>query len=310
MRPRSSRTAGIGRDRRPPVPAVSAVDRSGLRAVVKVIGGVHTSDGAGVALKRVLGSPELEMLDPFLLLDEFRSDQPGDYIAGFPDHPHRGFETVTYLLAGRMRHADNQGHSGVIEAGGIQWMTAGRGIVHSEMPEQEDGLLWGFQLWVNLPAAEKWVEPGYREYPAAAIPGERRDGGVELRVVAGQTGQGTAGPVTGVSTQPLYLDVSLPGGSALAEPLPPSHNAFLYVFEGTVAVDAGEARGDAVVDTGKLAVLGPGERVRIAGNEPHNRFLLVAGKQLKEPVARAGPFVMNTRQEVMDAFHDFREGRF
>jgi redox-sensitive bicupin YhaK (pirin superfamily) len=289
---------------------MSAVNRSGLRPVVQTLTGTRTSDGAGVTLKRVLGSHELEMLDPFLLLDEFRSDEPGDYIAGFPDHPHRGFETVTYLLAGRMRHGDNQGHSGVIEAGGIQWMTAGRGIVHSEMPEQEDGLLWGFQLWVNLPAAEKWVAPGYREFPAAAIPTEQRHGGVALRVIAGETGQGTAGPVTGVSTQPLYLDVSLPGGTALAEPLPASHNAFLYVFEGAVSVVAGEAHRDAVVDAGKLAVLGTGERVHIAGNDASNRFLLIAGKQLKEPVARAGPFVMSSRQEVMDAFQDFREGRF
>ena len=274
--------------------------------------GMHTADGAGVALKRVLGSPELDMLDPFLLLDEFRSDEPGDYIAGFPDHPHRGFETVTYLLAGRMRHQDNQGHSGVIEAGGIQWMTAGRGIVHSEMPEQENGLLWGFQLWVNLPADEKLVAPGYREFPAAAIPTERRDGGAVIRVIAGETAHGTVGPVTGVSTQPLYLDVSLPDGGSLAEPVAPSHNAFVYVFEGTVNVVAndGDTDVDTKVDTGKLAVLGTGERVHIVGDGPSNRFLLVAGRELKEPVARAGPFVMNTRQEVMDAFQDFREGRF
>jgi redox-sensitive bicupin YhaK (pirin superfamily) len=289
---------------------MSALDGNGLRSVTGTIAGMRTSDGAGVALKRVLGSPELEMLDPFLLLDEFRSDEPGDYIAGFPDHPHRGFETVTYLLAGRMRHQDNQGHAGVIEAGGIQWMTAGRGIVHSEMPEQEDGLLWGFQLWVNLPAEEKWVAPGYREFPAAAIPTEYRDGGVAIRVIAGETAQGTAGPVTGVSTQPLYLDVSLPGGSVLAEPLAPSHNAFVYVFEGTVVVVTGQDDDDAMVDAGKLAVLGSGERVRIVGDGAHSRFLLVAGRQLNEPVARAGPFVMNTRQEVMDAFQDFREGRF
>ena len=168
-----------------------------LRSVVRTLEGVRTSDGAGVALKRIIGSPELDMLDPFLLLDEFRSDQPGDYIAGFPDHPHRGFETVTYLLAGRMRHEDNQGHAGVIEAGGIQWMTAGRGIVHSEMPEQEDGLLWGFQLWVNLPADEKWVAPGYQEYPAAAIPIEQRDGGAGVRVIAGGTAQGLPAGVDG-----------------------------------------------------------------------------------------------------------------
>jgi len=278
--------------------------------VVRTLEGVRTSDGAGVALKRIIGSPELDMLDPFLLLDEFRSDQPGDYIAGFPDHPHRGFETVTYLLAGRMRHEDNQGHAGVIEAGGIQWMTAGRGIVHSEMPEQEDGLLWGFQLWVNLPADEKRVAPGYQEFPAAAIPTEERDAGAVVRVIAGETAEGTAGPVTGVSTQPLYLDVTLGAGGVLAESLPRSHNAFLYVFDGAVNVIAGQENGDAQIEAGNLAVLGAGEGVHIAGAGASNRFLLVAGKQLNEPVARAGPFVMNTRQEVMDAFQDFREGRF
>ena len=278
--------------------------------MVRTLKGVATSDGAGVALTRVIGSPELDMLDPFLLLDEFRSDEPGDYIAGFPDHPHRGFETVTYLLAGRMRHEDNQGHAGVIETGGIQWMTAGRGIVHSEMPEQEDGLLWGFQLWVNLPADEKWVAPGYQEYPAAAIPREQRDEGVVIRVIAGETSLGNAGPVTGVSTQPQYLDVTLGNGATLAEPLALSHNAFLYVFEGAVGVRSDQGDGDAKVDAGSLAVLGTGEGVLISGAGANNRFLLVAGKQLKEPVARAGPFVMNTRQEVMDAFQDFREGRF
>ena len=291
---------------------MSATDGQGLRPVVRTLEGIATSDGAGVALKRVIGSAQLEMLDPFLLLDEFRSDRPGDYIAGFPDHPHRGFETVTYLLAGRMRHEDNQGHAGVIEAGGIQWMTAGRGIVHSEMPEQEDGLLWGFQLWVNLPADEKWVAPGYREFPAAAIPVERREPDVAIRIIAGRTAQGTAGPVTGVSTEPLYLDVTLGAGAVLAEPVALTHNVFLYVFEGSVDVVSGrgEAIGDVTVETDNLAVLGSGERVRIVGREPGNRFLLVAGKRIGEPVARAGPFVMNTRQEVMDAFQDFREGRF
>ncbi len=191
-------------------------------------------------------------------------------------------------------------------------MTAGRGIVHSEMPEQEDGLLWGFQLWVNLPADEKWVAPGYREYPAAAIPIEERDAGVVVRVIAGETGQGTAGPVTGVSTQPLYLDVTLGDGGMLAEPLAVSHNAFLYVFEGAINVVAGQGDGDgdARVEAGKLAVLGAGARVHIVGDGVSNRFLLVAGKRLDEPVARSGPFVMSTRQEVMDAFQDFREGRF
>lgn len=283
--------------------------RGGLRSVLRTVEGVRTSDGAGVALTRILGSPELDMLDPFLLLDEFRSDQPGDYIAGFPDHPHRGFETVTYLLAGRMRHGDNQGHAGVIEAGGIQWMTAGRGIVHSEMPEQEDGLLWGFQLWVNLPARDKWAAPGYREFPAAEIPVEERDG-LRIRVIAGETAAGTAGVVTDVATRPLYLDVTLAAGAALAEPVAPSHNGFLYVFEGSVQVLGSAGDDGGTVEAGHLAVLGPGEGVQVVGSGASNRFLLVAGRQLREPVARAGPFVMNTRQEVMDAFQDYREGRF
>jgi redox-sensitive bicupin YhaK (pirin superfamily) len=203
-----------------------------------------------------------------------------------------------------MRHEDNQGHAGVIEAGGIQWMTAGRGIVHSEMPEQEDGLLWGFQLWVNLPADRKWVTPGYQEFPAAAIPVEERGAGVSIRVITGKTASGTRGPVIEVATEPLYMDVTLDVRAEMEEPVPSSHNGFVYVYEGAVAVQ------ESVVEAGALAVLGDGERVRIVGEADSNRFLLVAGRRLDEPVARAGPFVMNTRQEVMDAFQDFREGRF
>jgi quercetin 2,3-dioxygenase len=280
------------------------------RPLLRVIHGIATSDGAGVSLRRIIGSQELEMLDPFLLLDEFRSDEPDDYIGGFPDHPHRGFETVTYLLAGRMRHQDSQGHAGVIEAGGIQWMTAGRGIVHSEMPEQENGLLWGFQLWVNLPASEKWVAPAYQEYPAAAIPVEQRDAGVRIRVIAGSTSSGTTGPVNSASTQPLYLDVTLGEGAEFVQALALSHNAFVYVYEGAIALPGANDAGQTRIDAGALAVLGPGACVNAVGSASSNRFLLVAGKQLHEPVARSGPFVMNTRQEVMDAFHDYRAGRF
>ena len=188
-----------------------------IRPIIQTVTGMAASDGAGVRLKRVLGQPALDMLDPFLMLDEFKSDRAEDYIAGFPDHPHRGFETVTYMLAGRMRHADNKGHEGVIEAGGVQWMTAGSGIVHSEMPEQDDGLMWGFQLWINLPAAEKMKPPAYQEFDAEAIPEEARDGGCLVRVVAGETAAGTRGPVSGISTTPLHLDITLPppgGGRA------------------------------------------------------------------------------------------------
>jgi hypothetical protein len=242
------------------------------------------------------------------LLDAFRSDRPEDYLAGFPPHPHRGFETVTYLLAGRMRHRDNAGHEGVIAPGGIQWMTAGRGIVHSEMPEQENGLLEGFQLWVNLPAAHKMDQPGYQEYPADQIPLESRERGVEVRVIAGVTSQGTRGPVVQPLTEPLYLDVRVPIGGEFAERLPESHNAFVYVIQGPVTAPDADGR---VVHLGRddLGVLTGGDVVRLeAGNEA-TRFLVVAGRPLNEPVARGGPFVMNTRAEIQQAFEDYSQGR-
>lgn len=285
-----------------------AGDRSGNRDITRVIRGVPASDGAGVRLTRIIGSRELDHLDPFLLLDAFESDNPDDYVAGFPDHPHRGFETVTYLLAGRMRHEDNTGHAGVIEAGGVQWMTAGRGIVHSEMPEQENGLLKGFQLWVNLPARLKMTEPRYREFSADAIPIERRETGAQARVITGTTSQGTTGPVRDVTTDPLYLDIELPQSGSFIEPIELDHNAFLYVINGTAAVVGQEDEKEVGAQT--LAVLGRGERVHIVGQSRGNRMLLVAGRRLNEPIARGGPFVMNTKQEVVQAFRDFQEGRF
>ena len=206
------------------------------RSVEKIIAGQATSDGAGVELIRMIGQPELMDLDPFLLLDSFRSDNPDDYLAGFPEHPHRGFETVTYLLNGRMRHRDNAGNEGVIEPGGIQWMTAGRGIVHSEMPEQKDGLLAGFQLWINLPAAHKMAAPAYQEHAAAQIPLETRDG-TEIRVIIGETSQGTLGPVVQPLTDPLYLDVSLAPGAVFEETLAAQHNAFIQVIDGVVRLN-------------------------------------------------------------------------
>jgi quercetin 2,3-dioxygenase len=280
-----------------------------VRPVSRIIKGMPATDGAGVELTRVIGQPALPMLDPFLLLDAFRSDRPEDYLAGFPPHPHRGFETVTYLLAGRMRHRDNAGHEGVIAPGGIQWMTAGRGIVHSEMPEQENGLLEGFQLWVNLPAAHKMDHPGYQEYPADQIPVESREGGVEVRVIAGVSSQGTRGPVVQPLTQPLYLDVLLPAGEEFAERLPDTHNAFVYVIQGPVTARDADGR---VLQLGRddLGVLARGDIVRVeAGNEA-SRFLVVAGRPLNEPVARGGPFVMNTRDEIQQAFEDYGQGRF
>ncbi|MGB5471863.1 MAG: pirin family protein [Gammaproteobacteria bacterium] len=279
------------------------------RHVTRVVKGMPATDGAGVELTRVIGQPALPMIDPFLLLDAFRSDRPEDYIAGFPPHPHRGFETVTYLLDGRMRHRDNAGHEGVIEPGGIQWMTAGRGIVHSEMPEQENGLLEGFQLWVNLPAAHKMDAPGYQEYPADRIPEESRDGGITVRVITGTTSLGTQGPVVQPLTAPLYLDVTLPAGGTFTECMPTQHNAFVYVINGPLT--ASDPDGYAVtLSRDDLGILAHGDSVTLLAADSDARFLLVAGRPLNEPVARGGPFVMNTRSEVQQAFDDYQQGTF
>ena len=279
------------------------------RTVSRVIRGRPATDGAGVELTRVIGQPDLPMLDPFLLLDAFRSDRPDDYIAGFPPHPHRGFETVTYLLAGRMRHKDNAGHEGVIAPGGIQWMTAGRGIVHSEMPEQEHGLLAGFQLWVNLPAEHKMDPPAYQEHPAGQIPEELRTGGARVRVVAGRTSQGTRGPVVQPLTEPLYLDVELAADADFSETLPSTHNAFLYVIAGTVRAQDADGRVVELVRD-ELAVLSHGDRLIVQASDTAARILLVAGRPLHEPVARGGPFVMNSQAEIRQAYADFEAGRF
>jgi redox-sensitive bicupin YhaK (pirin superfamily) len=274
----------------------------------QIVTGQATSDGAGVQLVRVIGQQALMDLDPFLLLDAFRSDDPDDYIAGFPPHPHRGFETVTYLLNGRMRHKDNAGNEGVIEPGGIQWMTAGKGIVHSEMPEQQDGLLEGFQLWINLPATHKMSEPAYQEQDAAQIPSESRDGS-SVKVISGTTSRGTTGPVTQPLTDPLYLDVTLEPATVFSETLEASHNAFVYVINGEITL-AGEDGKALSLDRDQLAVLGPGDEVSLTGGDQGSRFLLVAGKPLHEPVARGGPFVMNTADEVRQAFSDYQHGNF
>ena len=278
------------------------------RSVEKVINGQATSDGAGVELVRMIGQPDLMELDPFLLLDAFRSDDPNDYLAGFPPHPHRGFETVTYLLNGRMRHRDNAGNEGVIKPGGIQWMTAGRGIVHSEMPEQEDGLLEGFQLWINLPAAHKMTAPAYQEHDDTGIPVETRVGAA-VRVITGTTSQGTTGPVSQPLTEPLYLDVSLEAGASFEETLASGHNAFVYLITGDISL-AGTDGSPIALGADQLAVLGQGDRVAIQGGEQASRFLLIAGKPLNEPVARAGPFVMNNEAELRQAFSDYQRGDF
>lgn len=283
---------------------LSAPGSASVRPVVRLVRGQPTSDGAGVKLTRVIGTAALSDLDPFLLLDEFRSDSVGDYLAGFPDHPHRGFETVTYMLAGRMRHRDNQGNSGLLTPGSVQWMTAGRGIVHSEMPEQEDGLMWGFQLWVNLPGSDKMGAPRYQDISPDRIPEVEVGNGVHARVVAG-TLNGVTGPVQAVATEPVYLDLHLEANASVAIPLPAGHNAFAYVYEGTA-----KAGPDTEVARGDLAVLGKGEIFRVSSGDKSLRLILVAGRPLNEPVARYGPFVMNTREEIMQAFTDFQSGRF
>lgn len=278
---------------------------SDARSVDRIISGTATSDGAGVRLTRVIGGPALQDLDPFLLLDEFGSDSPDDYIAGFPDHPHRGFETVTYMLDGRMRHRDNQGNSGLLGPGSIQWMTAGRGIVHSEMPEQEEGLMRGFQLWVNLPASDKMTAPRYQDIAASDIPEVEIDDGVRVRVLSGQFNDVT-GPVAGVAVQPLYLDIELPASASLSPALPENHTAFLYVFEGSLV--AGETQKG--IQKHELAILGSGKEVPLSAGDEGARVILVAGRPLGEPVARHGPFVMNTPEEIQQAFADFSAGRF
>ncbi len=275
------------------------------REIWNVTRGQRASDGDGVKLTRIIGTPELNMLDPFLLLDAFESDNPDDYIGGFPSHPHRGFETVTYLLAGQMRHKDSAGNEGVIQPGGVQWMTAGRGIVHSEMPEQVDGLLMGFQLWVNLPMSAKMAEPGYQEFPADDVTLEAWPSGTRIRVIAGRTNNGTRGPVRNTFVTPTYLDVQLKAGDVLRQTLATTDNAFLYQVDGAISVGKQKAG----VGDRTLAILSEGDQVSVEAVRD-SRFLLVAGQPLNEPVARGGPFVMNTKAEVMQAFDDFQNGRF
>ena len=279
------------------------------RTLVQQYPGIKASDGDGVKLTRILGSPQIDMLDPFLLLDCFESDDPNDYIGGFPTHPHRGFETVTYLLNGRMKHKDSVGNEGVIEAGGVQWMTAGKGILHSEMPEQEEGLLKGFQLWVNLPASAKMTEPAYQEYSPKTTPIERHENGTEIRVIAGETNQGTIGPVVNHYTSPIYMDIRLSGKTDFEQKIPVDHNAFLYVIEGELHLS--DAHGETQkLNARQLGVLTKGDQVSLKSGSDSAQFLLIAGQPLNEPVARGGPFVMNTKAEILQAFNDFSRGDF
>jgi redox-sensitive bicupin YhaK (pirin superfamily) len=281
---------------------LAEIETGGARRVVAVIRGIPTSDGDGVKLTRVIGQRALPDLDPFLMLDEFGSEKGADYIGGFPDHPHRGFETVTYMLDGKMRHGDNKGHSGLLVSGSVQWMTAGRGLVHSEMPEQEDGLMRGFQLWINLPAKDKMCEPRYQEYAPENIPVAQPSAGVSVKVIAGAVA-GVAGPIGGIATDPTYLDISLAKGARFSHRLPKDHNAFAYVFEGAAMIDIKE------IEKSQLAVLSQGEVFTVTADEQPARLILVAGKPLREPVVKYGPFVMNTPEEIHQAIADFQAGR-
>jgi len=281
---------------------VVTTKEDGDREVTKLVRGQPTSDGAGVKLIRVIGTQALPQLDPFLLLDEFGSDDPSAYIAGFPNHPHRGFETVTYMLEGRMRHRDNKGNEGVLESGGVQWMTAGRGIVHSEMPEQRAGRMRGFQLWVNLPAAQKMTAPRYQEFAGDQFELVMPSAGMSAKVIAGRFGS-SVGPVTGIAIDPLYIDLRLGPGIAQELPVAAGHAAMMYVFDGAARC------GGTAVPKGTLAVLGDGTRVRVTAGKEGAAVLLIAGRPLGEPIARYGPFVMNTRDEIAQAFADFHAGR-
>ncbi|MDO8208322.1 MAG: pirin family protein [Gallionella sp.] len=316
------------------------------RSIEQLIAGVLTSDGAGVKLTRVLTGKLQRRLDPFLMLDAFGSDVPDDYIAGFPDHPHRGFETVTYMLSGRMRHRDNAGHEGLLQSGGVQWMTAGRGLIHSEMPEQIEGVMEGLQLWLNLPAKRKMNDPWYQDFDSGSIPEYVTAEGVTVRVIAGKSG-GIEGVITREDTEPLFLDVHLPGGATFATTLPATHNAFIYVYRGEVVV------GDTIVTSRRMGILSntpgadgitltatnghvevsstpddntqntrslsptlsrsAGEGANESLRDPHindTRLILIAGKPLNEPVVQYGPFVMNTQEEINQALDDYRNGRF
>lgn len=274
------------------------------RRIEALVAGYATSDGAGVRLTRLLTQKLQRRLDPFLMLDAFGSDDAEDYIAGFPDHPHRGFETITYMLDGRMRHRDSAGHEGVLGPGGVQWMTAGRGVIHSEIPEQTAGRMEGFQLWLNLPAADKMCVPWYRDFAAAELPAYRTAAGAAVTVIAG-TSRDVQGAVSRPLTQPLYLDIVLPAGVAFEERLAAELNAFIVVYRGavTVADEMVTALQLGVLDTDPVA-----DGVRLLAKED-SRLLLVAGKPLQEPIVQHGPFVMNDEQEIYQAISDYRQGR-
>lgn len=274
------------------------------RSVEQQVIGQATSDGAGVKLTRVLTQSLQRRLDPFLMLDAFGTDNPDDYIGGFPDHPHRGFETITYMIAGRMRHRDSAGHEGLLENGGVQWMTAGRGVIHSELPEQQEGRMEGFQLWLNLSAKDKMQAPWYRDIQSADIPEFTTPEGVNVRVIAGAS-HGIAGAIQRETTEPLYLDLHLPAGTSFAQALPHEFNAFIYAYRGELKI------GERQIPKQRMAILRNDVESDgvVLHAETESRALLIAGRPLGEPIAQYGPFVMNTQEEIFQAINDFREGR-
>jgi quercetin 2,3-dioxygenase len=277
-----------------------------LRSLKQIIPALETSDGAGVRIKRSIGQQQNIRLDPFLMLDEFGSAEAADYIAGFPSHPHRGFETVTYMIEGHMLHEDHLGNRGDLRNGGVQWMTAGRGIIHSEMPQQEEGVMRGFQLWLNLPAAEKMTEAGYRDIQPEEIPEIVFEGG-KVKLIAGNMeieGQLHEGSVADRSTQPIYADIHLESGASVTLPVPEGHNAMLYLYEGTASL------ADRALQRSAANILGDnGDRFALTAGESGARLLLIAGKPIGEPVVQYGPFVMNTREEIEQTLRDYRDGR-
>jgi quercetin 2,3-dioxygenase len=281
---------------------MSVAEKTATRHITRKLPGMPTEDGAGVKLTRLVGTPYLPDIDPILMLDNFRSDDAKDYIAGFPEHPHRGFETVSYMIKGAIRHLDNHGGQGVVTDGGVQWMTAGSGVAHSEMPEQTEGEMFGFQLWINLPASEKMRAPWYRDIPAGDIPELALGHGAHAKLIAGAW-NGVTGPGPERSTVPFIADVALAALASAEVPVPEGHAGFVYVFEGEAHI------GRETIKKGEIGVLSEGGDVHISTNAGA-RFLVVAGKPLREPVAKYGPFVMNTQDEIRRAISDYQSGKF
>lgn len=277
------------------------------RQLQQIVQGRETSDGAGVRIKRTLGQNPYARFDPFLMLDEFGSSSADDYIAGFPAHPHRGFETVTYMLQGHMLHEDHMGNKGHLRDGDVQWMTAGRGIIHSEMPQQEHGLMRGFQLWLNLPAAEKMKPAHYRDIPSAEIPVADLSNGGSIKVIANTAfigGKVISGPIQGLTTETIYWDVHLPAGNEFHHAMPEDHNTFLYVYEGDIAVGEDKRK----LTKGNTGLLSKGDQLSVQALETEARFLVISGKPIKEPIVQYGPFVMNSTEEIEQAIQDYRDG--